>query len=140
MNNLLANVSNVQCYVDDLVVHSATMEEHVKHLEKVMSLLRNRGQRVRLSRCFFMQPRVQLLGHIIERYGFHTDEDKVQKIRDAHSPGDAKELRSFLDLASCYRRFIEGFAKIGSPLSEKTSEKVDFDWTSEIQGAFETSK
>ncbi len=87
-----------------------------------------------------MQPRVQLLGHTIDRYGFHTNEDKVQKVRDAQSPGDAKELRPFLGLSSYYRRFIKGFAKIASPLSEKTLEKVDFEWMSEMQQAFETLK
>ncbi len=103
-----------------------------------MSLLRKHGLRIRLSKCFFMQPRVQLLGHIIDRYGVHTDKDKVQKIRDAQSPGDAKELRSFLGQASYFRLFIKRFAKIASLLSEKVSEKVDFEWTSEIQRAFET--
>ncbi len=119
MDNLVANVSNVKCYVDDVIVHSATMEDHVEHLEKAMSLLRKRGLRVRLRKCFFMQPRVQLLGQIIDRYGVHTDEDKVQKRRDAQSPGDAKELRSFLGLTAYYQRFIKGFARIASPLSEK---------------------
>ncbi len=106
MDNLLVNLSKVKCYVDDVVVHSATMEEHVKHLEKVMSLLRKHGLRVRLSKCFFMQPRVQLLGHIIDDCGVHTDDDKLQKVRDEQPPGDSKELRSFLGLASYCLRFI----------------------------------
>ena len=77
MDKLQANVSNVKCYVDGVVIHSATMEKHVEHLEKVMSLLRKHGLRVRLSKCFFMQPRVQLLVHVIDKCGAHTDEDKV---------------------------------------------------------------
>ncbi len=85
IDNLLANVSNVKCYADNVIVHSVTMEEHIKHLEKVMSLLRKHGLRARLINCFFMHPRVQLLGHIIDRYGVHIDEDKAQKIRDALS-------------------------------------------------------
>ncbi len=93
MNNLLANFSNVECYVDEVIVHSATMEEHIQNLETVMSLLRKHGLRVRLSKCFFMQPKLQLLGHVIYRYGVHTDEGKVQKIRNAQPPGDAKDLR-----------------------------------------------
>ena len=98
----MANVSNVKCFVDDLIVHSATMEEQIQHLEKVMPLLRKHGFRVRLSKCFFMQPKVHLLGHFIDRYGVHTDEGKVQKLIDGQPPGDAKEFRSFLGLASCY--------------------------------------
>ncbi len=132
MDNLLANVSNVKFYVDDVVVHSAAMEEHTENLEKVISLLRMHDLRVILSKCFAIQTKVQLLDYAIDSYGAHADEDKVQKIGGAQAPDDAKELRSFLSLATYCRRFIKGFAKIETPLSEKTSEKVNFEWTSEI--------
>ncbi len=50
MDNVLANASNVKCYAYDIIVHSASIEELIKHLEKVMYLLRNHGLRVRLSK------------------------------------------------------------------------------------------
>ncbi len=50
IDNFLANVSNVKCYGDDLIVHSATMEEQVKHLEEITLLLRKHGLRTRLSK------------------------------------------------------------------------------------------
>ena len=105
-----------------------------------MSLLSKHGLWVRLSKFFFMQSRVQQLGNVIDECDVHTDEDNVQKVRDAKPPGDAKEVRYFLDSASYYHLFIKGFAKIVSPLSEKTLEKLDFEWTNEMQGAFETLK
>ncbi len=74
--NLLANKNSVKCYMHDIIVHSPPMEKHIIHLEKVMSLLRENGLCVRLSKFFLMQPRVQLLSHVIDRYGVHTDEDK----------------------------------------------------------------
>ena len=55
MDNILANVSNVKCYIDDVVIHSATEEEHMVHLETVMKLLRKHGFRMRLKKCHFMQ-------------------------------------------------------------------------------------
>ncbi len=100
MDSLLANASNAKCYMEDVIDHWATMEKYIQHLEKVMSLLRKHGLRVRLSKCFFMQPKVQLHCHFIYRYGVRTDEGKVQKIRDRQPPGDANELRLFLGLAS----------------------------------------
>ena len=115
------NVSNVKCYVDDVVIHSATAESHVKHLENVFALLIKHGLRIRLKKCSIMQPRVELLGHSIDKDGIHTDERKVQSICDAHPPSNRKELRSFLGIASYYRRFIKNFAKIARPLSEKPS-------------------
>ncbi len=68
------------------------------------------------------------------------DEGKVQKTRYAQPSGVTKELRSLLGLASCYRRFIKGFAKIASSLPEQTSEKVEFERTNDMQEALDTFK
>ena len=84
-----------------------------------------------------MQPSVELLGHIVDKNGVYVDDQKVEKVRDAITPTTRKELRSFLDVASCYLRFIPGFAKIAKPLNEKASHKVKVVWSEEMQNAFE---
>ncbi len=66
----------------------------------------------------------------------HFDDQKVEKVRDAIPPTTRKGLRSFLGLPSYYRKFISRFAKIAKPLNEKTSDKVEFVWSEELQGAF----
>ena len=83
---------------------------------------------------------VKLLGHCIDKEGIHTDERKVQTVRDAHPPSSRKQLRSFLGIASYYRRFIKNFVKIARPLSKKTLEKVEFEWTPSMQKSFEKLK
>ena len=75
MANILVNVNNVKCYVDDVIIHSATEESHIKHLENVFALLLKNGLRIRLKKCLFMQPRVKLLGHCIDKEGIHTEEN-----------------------------------------------------------------
>ncbi len=87
-----------------------------------------------------MQPRVQLLDNVIDECGVDADKGKLQQITDTQSPRHAKELRSFLGLASYYRRFIKEFARTASPLWEKTLEKINLEWTSAMQHAFETLK
>ena len=140
MDKMLCNVKNVKCYVDDVVIHSATAEEHLEHLETVFKLLRKHGLRLRLKKCSFMQPRVELLGHIVDSNGVHVEDSKVDRVRKARAPRNRTELRSFLGLASYYRRFIKGFAKIALPLTEKTSESVAFEWTEEMDEAFQELK
>ena len=140
MDNIILNVSNVNCYVDDVVIHADTAESHIKHLENVFAFYFKHGLHIQLKKCSFMQPRVELLVHCIDKEVIHTDERKVQIIRDAHPPSSRKQLKSFLGIASYYQRFIKNFAKIARPLSEKTSEKVEFEWTLSMQKSFDTLK
>lgn len=63
MDTILANVSNVKCYIDDVVAHSKTKEEHVEHIKMVMK----NGLKLKLRKCFFMQPNVELLGHYVNK-------------------------------------------------------------------------
>ncbi len=138
MDRILVNVGNVRCYVDG--VFSKNTEEHAIHLENVFRILKNNGLRLRIKKCSFMQPSLELLGHIVDRNSVHVDDQKVEKVRNAVPPTTRKEFREFLGLASYYRRFIPGFAKIAKPLNEKTSEEVKFVWSGEMQTAFEELK
>ena len=87
-----------------------------------------------------MQLSVELIGHIVDRNGVHVDDKKVGKVRDAIPPTTRKELRSFLGLASDYRRFIPGFTNIARSQNEKTSDKDKFVWSEDMQAAFEELK
>ncbi len=84
-----------------------------------------------------MQPSVEIFGHILDKNGAHVDDQKVEKVRDAIPLTTREELRSFLGLSSCYCRFVPGFAKIARLLKERTSDKVKFVWSEDIQTAFE---
>ncbi len=102
-----------------LPIFSKSTEEHASHLENVFAILKNIGLKLRIKKCSFMQPSVELLGHIVDKNGFHVDEQMVEKVRDAIPPTTRKELRSFIWLSSYYRRFIPEFARIARPLNEE---------------------
>jgi hypothetical protein len=58
-------------FVDDLVVHSLTREQHTKDLEEVMACLEKAGLKLKPSKCFFYRKSVRFLGHIITHDGVH---------------------------------------------------------------------
>lgn len=102
--------------------------------------MKNHGLRLRTKKCSFGQPKVEVLGHMVDKRGVHVDDSKMEKIKEGIAPTIRKELRSFLGLASYNRRFITDFAKITKLLSEKISKKVKYAWTKEMQESFEALK
>jgi hypothetical protein len=73
------------------------------------------NQAVKVSIIFFKQE-VTFLGHMVSENGVKTDPGKVNAVSNWPTPKCAKELRSFLGLCSYYRKYVNGFALIASPL------------------------
>ncbi|KAL4013262.1 hypothetical protein IC575_025424 [Cucumis melo] len=130
----------VVVYLDDIVVYSTTMEEHRDHLQKVFQKLKENQLYVKREKCSFAQERINFLGHVIECGRIGMEEGKIAAIRDWAMPKSVSELRSFLGLANYYRRFIEGFSKRSSPLTELLKKDVHWNWDPECQAAFDGLK
>lgn len=105
-------------YLDDVVVFSSSVQQHLERLEVVFSRLHQQGLKIKLSKCHFFQKQVKFLGHVVSAEGVATDPDKVAVVRDWVSPNNLAELRSFLGFASYYRRFVRGFAEMAAPLHQ----------------------
>ena len=103
-------------YLDDVVVFSATVTEHIQRMDAVLGRLQQEGLKAKLEKCFFFRREVNYLGHIISREGVATDPGKIEAVAGWPRPNHVSELRSFLGFASYYRRFVEGFAKLAAPL------------------------
>jgi hypothetical protein len=72
--------------------------------------------------------------------GITTDPEKLEAVREWPTPRNKHEVRSFVGLCIYYRRFISGFADIAKPLTRLTEEKQAFQWTPEVETAFQTLK
>lgn len=127
---------NCFVYIDDVLVCSATFEEHLTHLEEVLSRLRQVGLRLKAKKCLFLRKEVSYLGHVVTRQGIKPDPAKTDKIRGYPAPTDVSQVRQFLGLASYYRRFVPEFAMIASPLHLLLKKDTAFDWTPECADAF----
>ncbi len=137
MDWILLKVDILRYYVDGVVIFSKNTDEHEMHLENLFRILKDKRLRLRIKKRSFMQPSVELLGHIVDKNGVHFDDQEVENVSDAIPPTTGKELRSFLGLATYYRRFIPGFAKVDKQMNEQTSDKVSFVWSEEMQPTFE---
>jgi hypothetical protein len=80
------------------------------------------------------------LGHVVSREGIQTDPEKIKIIKNFPIPKDLTQLRSFLALASYYRRFVKGFSAIAEPLNRLLKKGIPYIWTNDQQEAFEYLK
>ncbi len=104
-------------YIDDILVYSNSMEEHVEHLRKVFQRLRENKLYAKFEKCEFRVSEVDFLGHSITQEGLKMDDRKVKAILDWEPPRSVPALRLFLGLASYYRKFIKNFGNIATPLT-----------------------
>jgi transposase InsO family protein len=134
-------------FLDDIIIFSQTLTENIQRLDKVFSILRQHGLKLKMKKCQFFKPSVKYLGHIVSKHGISTDDDKISCIVNWKVPMNVKEVKSFLGFAGYYRRFIRHFSQIAEPLLNiaKTNvkhPKATFGdkWTKDCQDSFEKLK
>ncbi len=131
----------VVVYIDDILIYSGSLEEHVEHLRKVFQMLSENRLYAKLEKCELEVTEVDFLGHKITQEGLKMDDHKVKAILDWESPKSVPALRSFLRLASYYRKFIKNFAKIAAPLTNLLKKfAMTYKWEGACNEAFETLK
>ena len=134
------NFSVCLCYLDDIVIYSIDVATHVERLRAVFQRLREAGLKLKPNKCHLVQEKVAFLGHVVSAEGVATDEGKIRAVREWPVPQNLHALRSFLGLASYYRKFIAQFSSVAAPLHALTGKNVKFVWTERCQTAFEQLK
>ena len=130
-------------YLDDVMVLSRTTEEHLRHVEEILTLLRPAGITLKLTKCSFFQPKVDYLGHVITLGKPSVATESTKSFSNARLPRNNAQLRPFLGAANVYRRFVTGYSGISRPLNAILRKDAEPDWdspTNDVLEAFETLK
>ncbi|GBG72409.1 hypothetical protein CBR_g11988 [Chara braunii] len=130
----------VVVYLDDILIFSKSMEGHVKHLEEVLQVLKDAQLHLNLEKFEFGRDSVIYLGHRLSASGLEPEATKVEVIRHWPQPAKLRELRSLLDMACYYWKFVPKFSDIAHPLSRQTSKNVAYAWCEKCETAFQALK
>lgn len=131
MDNVLRELQNTIClvYLDDIIVFSTSLQEHMVNLEKVFQKLRESNFKIQMDKSEFLKLETAYLGHIISREGIKPNPDKISAIQNYPLPKTPTEIKRFLGLIGYYRKFIPNFARIAKPMTQclKKGSKITFD-------------
>jgi hypothetical protein len=130
----------VVVFIDDILVFSKSKKEHEEHLSIVLQRLRDHQLYAKFSKCEFWLTEFQFLGHVASSEGIFVDPSKVREVLDWKPPRTVHQVRSFLSLASYYRRFILNFSKIAKSITDLLKKEEKFVWNAEHNEAFQTLK
>lgn len=107
----------VLVFIDDILIYSRTLEDHIRLLRAVFSVLTEQKLKVKRSKCVFAQSSLTYLGHVISAQEVSTDARNIQSVLNWPVPSNVKEIRGFLGLAGYYRKFVRYFGLLSRPLS-----------------------
>ncbi|KAL0203584.1 hypothetical protein M9458_001602 [Cirrhinus mrigala] len=126
----------IYVYLDDILIFSSSLQEHVQHVRRVLQRLLENGLFVKAEKCVFHAQSVPFLGYILSAEGIRVDPAKVQAVVDWPTPDSRKALQRFLGFANFYRRFIRNFSQLAAPLTALTSPRTTFRWSDSAEAAF----
>ena len=127
-------------YIDDLLIVSNSFDQHLLHLDMVLTRLRDAKLTINLEKSSFLQEEVRFLGHILSSNGIATDPDKIKAIQEFPAPKTQKHLRAFLGVCGYYRRFSDRYSDCIAPLTRLLRKGVRWIWSTTEQEAFDQTK
>ena len=157
MEQVLYDLNNKICaiYLDDILIWSSSLDEHLERLDAVFKRLAEAGLKLKPSKCSFFKDKVGYLGYVISSNGVETDPSKIDAVTSWETPKNAEDIRKFLGFTGYYRRFVKDYSKIAKPLNDLLGEpkrkrgranknnppkQPPFVWGAEQQQAFDALK
>lgn len=128
VNLLFKEILNngVKIYLDDIIIYTSTLSEHIKLLKEVFEKLRSHSFKLKITKCQFLMKEIQYLGFIINEHGCAPNPKKIECIYP--KPSCVLDIQKFLGLCNYFSQHIANYAKIAKPLYTLLKKGVDFDW------------
>ena len=131
----------VMCYVDDVVIATPTLEDHIETLDEVFACMKRSGLKCKPSKCEILKDSIKYLGRMVDKHGIRPDTDAVEAVLTWKSPKTEHQLMSFLGFANYYREFIKGYADKVYPMQQLMRHKgKKFTWNNAAEESFQRIK
>ncbi|GFW50766.1 retrovirus-related Pol polyprotein from transposon 17.6 [Trichonephila clavipes] len=142
METVLRGLSCKAClvYLDDIIIVGRSFEEHLKNIRRVLQKLKETSLKLSPSKCHLFWREVTYLGQIIKAEIVRIDPDKILAVKDWNCQTDVQQLRSFLGICTYYRKFVNNFSTIATPLHKLTEAKQKFIFTVDCNNDFNKLK
>ncbi|GJR20272.1 reverse transcriptase domain-containing protein [Tanacetum coccineum] len=131
---------SVEVFMDDFSVFGNSFDTCLNNLDKMLQHCKDAHLVLNWEKCHFMVKEGIVLGHKVSSIGLEVDKAKIDVISKLPPPTNIKGVRSFLEHAGFYRRFIKDFSKIARPLTKLLEKDTPFEFNGECQKAFESLK
>lgn len=142
MENILTGLQwkMLLIYLDDVIIFGSSVPEVIDRLKIVLQRFRDARLKLKPKKCHLFKKEVGYLGHVVSSEGVKTDPAKIEAVKSWPTPTNQTEVRSFLGLASYYRRFVLKFSDVVKPLTALTEKDQPYIWTTDCEEAFKAMK
>ena len=128
-------------YVDDVVIATPTLEDHIERLDEVFAFMTRAGLKCKPSKCEIVKNSIKYLGRMVDKHGIRPDPDAVEAVLTWKSPKTEHQLMSFLDFANYYKEFIKGYADKVYPMQQLIRHQgKKFTWNNAAEDSFQRIK
>ena len=140
INKVLNGLSFAIAYLDNVIIFSETLEQHLAHIRVVLKRLQAANLRMKRRKCSFFKKELHYLGHLLTTEGIKPQLEKIKAISELKPSKTQKGVRTFLGMIRHYRKFIHRFADAARPLTKLTRKYIKFKWSNDCQVSFDYLK
>lgn len=136
----LIESGDVVAYIDDLLIATVSIDEHIVILRKVFRLLIANKMELRTDKCEFLSTKIEFLGYVVSESGISPTTKGIEAVTNFPEPRTVKDVQSFLGVAQYFRKFVEKFSLIAKPLYDLLKKGAEFNFKKDQYDAFKILK